>query len=92
MGVCRNEEAVEINQADSSERKRSNKKGHGPDQGFPDMEEFDGNLYKGVGIKRMKGYKCNLPINKLNAQSEKLWITKNEDENWKIIQQIMNLQ
>ena len=56
MGVCRNEDAVELNQAEGSEREKSNKKDDGPDQGFPDMEEFDGNLYKGVGIKRMKGY------------------------------------
>ena len=66
MEECRNEDAVELNQAEGSERKKSNKKDTGPGQGFPDMEEFDGNLYKGVGIKRMKGYKCNLPINKLN--------------------------
>ena len=37
------------------------------------------NLYKGVDIKRMKGYKCNLPINKFNEQIEKLWMTRNED-------------
>ena len=43
------------------------------------MEEFDGNLYKGVGIKRMKGYKCNLPINKSNEWREKFWMTRNED-------------
>ena len=68
MGVCRNEDAVELNQAYSSERKRLNKKDIGPDQGFPDMAEFDGNLYKGVGIKRRKGYKCNLPkINIMNG-------------------------
>ena len=66
MEECRNEDALELNQAEGSERKKSNKKGYGPDQGFPDMEEFDGNLYKGVGIKRMKGYKCNLSINQLN--------------------------
>ena len=72
MGVCRNEEAVEVNQDYVSERKSSNKKGNGPAPNFPDIEEFDGNLYKGVGIKRMKGYKCNLPINKLNEQTEKL--------------------
>ena len=59
--------------------KRLNKKDIGPDQGFPDMDEFDGNLYKGVGIKRMKGYKCNLPINKLNEWIEKFWMTRNED-------------
>ena len=66
MEECRNEDAVELNQAEGSERKKSNKKDEGPDPNFPDIEEFDGNLYKGVGIKRMKGYKCNLPINKLN--------------------------
>ena len=74
---------------DGSERKRSNKKDNGPDPNFPDMEEWDGDRYKGVGIKRMKGYKCNLPINKLNELREKFWLTKiNEDENWRIIQQI----
>ena len=46
MEVCRNEDASELNQAEGSERKRLNKKGTGPDQGFPVMEEFDGNLYK----------------------------------------------
>ena len=79
MGECRNEEAVEVNQVYGSERKRSNKKDDGPAQNFPDMEEFDGNLYKGVGIKRMKGYKCNLPINKSNEWREKFWMTRNED-------------
>ena len=59
MGVYRNEEAVEVNQDYGSERKRSNKKDDGSALNFPNMEEFDGNLYKGVGIKRMKGYKCN---------------------------------
>ena len=76
MGVCRNEEAVDVNQDYASERKRSNKKDDGPAQNFPDIEEFDGNLYKGVGIKRMKGYKCNLSINKLNAQNESFELQK----------------
>ena len=79
MEVCRNEKAVEVNQDYASERKRSNKKDDGPAQNFPDIEEFDGNLYKGVGIKRMKGYKCNLPINKSNEQREKFWMMRNED-------------
>ena len=34
---------------------------------YPDMEEWEGDKYKGIGIKRMKGYKCNLPIDKLNC-------------------------
>ena len=33
---------------------------------FPDMEEWDGERYKGIGIKRMKGYKCSLQIDKMN--------------------------
>ena len=61
----------------------------GPDPEFPDMEEWEGNRYKGIGIKRMKGYKCNLPINQLNEMREKFWEKKiNEDERWRIIQQI----
>ena len=43
------------------------------------MDEFDGNLYKGVGIKRMKGYKYNLPITKSNEWREKFWMMRNED-------------
>ena len=92
MEECRNEDAIELNQAEGSERKKSNKKDEGPAQNFPDIEEFDGNLYKSVGIKRMKGYKCYLPINQLNEWSEKFWMTRNEDENLRIIQQIMNLR
>ena len=68
MEECRNEDAVEVNQDYGSERKRSNKKDTGPAPNFPDIEEFDGNLYKGVGIKRMKGYKFNFPkINLMNS-------------------------
>ena len=68
------------------EKKRfSNKR----DPNFPDMEEWPGERYKGIGIKRMKGYKCDLPIDKLNEMREKFWSTKiEENENWRIIQQI----
>ena len=59
------------------------------DPNFPDMEEWPGERYKGIGIKRMKGYKCDLPIDKLNEMREKFWSTKiEENENWRIIQQI----
>ena len=88
MGVCRNEDAVQENQDYGSERKRSNKKEAGQDPNYPNMEEREGNSYKGVGIKRMKGYKYNLPINKFNEQLEKFWMTKNGDGNRRIIQQI----
>ena len=79
MGVCRNEDVERVNQDYYSERKKQNKRDSGQDPNFPDIEEFNGNLYKGVGIKRMKGYKCNLLINKLNEQRKKFWIAKNED-------------
>ncbi len=36
----------------------------------------------------MKGYKCDLQINKLNNMKEKFWTKKINDENWRIIQQI----
>ena len=59
------------------------------DPNFPDMEEWPGERYKGIGIKRMKGYKCDLPIDKLNEMREKFWSTKiEENENWRIIQQV----
>ena len=38
------------------------------DSNFPDMEEWPGERYKGIGIKRMRGYKCSLPIDKLNEK------------------------
>ena len=67
-------------------RKKSN---NGPDPNFPDMEEWDGDRYKGIGIKRMKGYKCSLPIDKLNEMRELFWTTKiEENDRWRIIQQI----
>ena len=34
------------------------------------MEEWEGERYKGIGIKKMKGYKCILPIDKLNLKRE----------------------
>ena len=38
MEECRNEDAVELNQAEGSERKKSNKKDDGQDPIFPDIE------------------------------------------------------
>ena len=86
---CENDESINVS-VDNEFRKNSiNKKDNGPDPNFPDMEEWEGEKYKGVGIKRMKGYKCTLPIDKLNEMREKFWTTKiNEDENWRIIQQV----
>ena len=70
-------------------RQEKNRFSNKRDPNFPDMEEWPGERYKGIGIKRMKGYKCDLPIDKLNEMREKFWSTKiGENENWRIIQQI----
>lgn len=88
MGACLSEETIVVNYDNQLQNGKS-KSNQGPDPEFPDMEEWEGDRYKGIGIKRMKGYKCNLPINKLNELREKFWIKKiNEDERWKIIQQV----
>jgi len=61
-------------------------------QEFPDMEEWEGERYKGIGIKRMKGYKCNLQIDKLNQKRDEFWNKRNTHGNpnyktWRVINQ-----
>ena len=41
------------------------------DKEFPDMPEWEGEKYKGIGIKRMKGYKCDLKIDELTKERDK---------------------
>ena len=61
----------------------------GPDPNFPDMEEWDGDRYSGVGFKKMRGYKCNLPIDELNEKRRIFWDTKiNENKEWELIAKI----
>ena len=59
---------------------------------FPDMEEWEGEKYKGIGIKRMKGYKCTLQIDKLNQKREEFWNERCAHGNpnyktWRVINQ-----
>ena len=59
---------------------------------FPDMPEWEGERYKGIGIKRMKGYKCTLQIDKLNQKREEFWNLRNAHgapnyRTWRIINQ-----
>ena len=59
---------------------------------YPDMEEWEGDKYKGIGIKRMKGYKCDLPIDKLNKKREDFWNKRGLHGNpnyktWRVINQ-----
>ena len=59
---------------------------------YPDMEEWEGDKYKGIGIKRMKGYICDLPIDKLNKKREDFWNKRGLHGNpnyktWRVINQ-----
>ena len=58
------------------------------DPEFEDMPEWEGERYKGYGIKRMKGYKCDLKIDELNKKREKFWsMKKSSNPLWRIIHQ-----
>ncbi len=43
---------------------------------FKNMPEWEGDRYKGVGLKRMKGYICSLQIDKLNMLRDEFWSSK----------------
>ena len=86
---CNIEPQIEINTYNRFEKMNNPNFNNERDPNFPDMEEWPGERYKGIGIKRMKGYKCDLPINKLNEMRDKFWTTKiEENDNWRIIHQI----
>ena len=53
---------------------------------FEDMEEIEGEVYVGIGIKKMKGYRCDLKIDELNEKREYFWNIKTnyKNDNWKI--------
>ena len=56
------------------------------------MEEWEGERYKGIGIKKMRGYKCNLQIDKLNKKRQEFWNKKNSHwtpnyKIWRVINQ-----
>ena len=92
MGACESDSVIESSQKnkknDNSNPKKQNNTIDGPDPNFPDMKEWKGNRYKGIGIKKMKGYKCNLPIDKLNKKREEFWINKcGQNYIWQVIQQ-----
>ena len=53
---------------------------------FEDMEEIEGEVYVGIGIKKMKGYRCDLKIDELNEKRQYFWNIKTnyKNDNWKI--------
>ena len=54
------------------------------DEDFDDMEEIKEDIYVGIGIKKMKGYKCDLKINELNQLRKHFWEVKtsHSNKNW----------
>ena len=62
---------------------------------FEEMEEIKEDIYVGIGIKKMKGYKCSLKIDELNKLREKFWQTKTNSNNnnwttWNTIKRAVN--
>ena len=59
-----------------------------PKETFTDMPEWEGDIYKGFGIKRMKGYRCSLNIDELNKIRDHFWRSRVENrERWQYIHQ-----
>lgn len=88
MGGCESDLVIESAQV-SSNKKRPKIDFETQANEFPDMKEWKGERYTGIGIKKMRGYKCTLPIDKLNQKREAFW-AKRESENfntWRIIHQ-----
>lgn len=86
---CASDDEVRITSNYFQRVSTESKPDEGPDPRFPDMEEWEGERYTGIGIKRMKGYKCSLKIDELKQKREEFWKTKyRENKNWEIIQQI----
>ena len=100
MGACQTSEVIE---GDTSKIHKNKKRSSFSEEQsnsmmeeqrleFPDMPEWDGDRYTGIGIKKMKGYKCDLPIDKLNKKRDEFWDQKNSRDNdnyktWRIINQ-----
>ena len=99
MGSCQTSEVIEVPQNKSHKSKKKNFSEDAIDSiidqqknEFPDMPEWDGDRYTGIGIKKMKGYKCDLPIDKLNKKRDEFWDLKNSRDNdnykiWRVINQ-----
>ena len=51
---------------------------------FEDMEEIKGEIYVGIGIKKMKAYKSDLKIDELNKKRQHFWEikTNHNNKNW----------
>ena len=97
MGSCQTSNVIEIKPSDKnkSKSKISNEEFQNIESQkkmFPDMKEWEGERYSGIGIKRLKAYKCDLPIDKLIEKRDEFWSYKNSHSNpnyktWRLINQ-----
>ena len=98
MGSCQQSEVIEVksqrepNFNDYSDDIQENPLFEQQKTEFPDMPEWDGDRYTGIGLKKMKGYKCDLPIDELNKKRDEFWEAKGNEQNpnyktWEIINQ-----
>ena len=98
MGACQGNKSLEVEATCPKASKSSSHSYHHRQQvseesiETKDMEEWEGERYTGIGIKRMKGYKCCLPIDKLNEKRNAFWKSKNNRNNprykvWRVINQ-----
>ena len=78
MGCCQAEPIININPGLS--RTETINPDYG-DEKFDDFPQWTGERYSGIGIKRMKGYICNLPIDQLFSLREEFWLSKNYKNN-----------
>ena len=99
MGSCQTSDVVEVSK---TEKKSHNKAKLSEEEiqrmieeqksEFPDMKEWKGKRYTGIGIKKMKGYKCKLPIDELNKKRDEFWEVRDSSsthnyKTWRIIHQ-----
>ena len=67
-----------------NKRRRHIKVKSSKDEIFEDMEEVKEEVYVGIGIKRMRGYKCDLKVDELNKLRNYFWEikTNTNNKNW----------
>ena len=67
-----------------NKRRRHIKDKSSKDEIFEDMEEVKEEVYVGIGIKRMRGYKCDLKVDELNKLRNYFWEikTNTNNKNW----------
>ena len=97
MGSCQQSEVIEVNSQrnrdfNESSEIQENELIEKQKQEFPDMPEWEGDRYTGIGLKYMKAYKCDLPIDELNKLRDEFWDTRNSRETpnyetWRAINQ-----